>query len=154
MTPSGGASSATTLWNSIDWKATESYVRRLQVRIAKAVREERWGKVKALQRVGGELLICDKNQTVGCLALVRSSFSKIRCKSSAYYKTGVNRTNKVRHRFVPQICPALLSENLLPIFHLPHHSPTLPTTPKRLVGRGRLVWAAFRFESAQADQFL
>jgi hypothetical protein len=24
--------------------------------------------------VGGELLICDKNQTVGCSALVRSSF--------------------------------------------------------------------------------
>ena len=51
MTPSGGASSATALWNSIDWKATESYVRRLQIRIAKAVREGRWGKVKALQRL-------------------------------------------------------------------------------------------------------
>lgn len=51
MTPSGGASSATTLWNSIDWKATESCVRRLQIRIAKAVRERRWGKVKALQRL-------------------------------------------------------------------------------------------------------
>ena len=51
MTPSGGASSATTLWNSIDWKAAEGDVRRLQVRIAKAVREGRWGKVKALQRL-------------------------------------------------------------------------------------------------------
>ena len=51
MTPSGGASSATTLWNSIDWKATESHVRRLQIRIAKAVREGRWGKVKVLQRL-------------------------------------------------------------------------------------------------------
>jgi len=51
MTPPGGAASATTLWNSIDWKATESHVRRLQIRIAKAVREGRWGKVKALQRL-------------------------------------------------------------------------------------------------------
>jgi RNA-directed DNA polymerase len=51
MTLSGGASSATTLWNSVDWKTTESDVRRLQVRIAKAVREGRWGKVKALQRL-------------------------------------------------------------------------------------------------------
>ena len=51
MTPSGGASSATILWNSIDWKATESQVRRLQIRIAKAVREGRWGKVKTLQRL-------------------------------------------------------------------------------------------------------
>ncbi len=51
MTPVGGASSATTLWDSIDWKATQSHVRRLQIRIAKAVREGRWGKVKALQRL-------------------------------------------------------------------------------------------------------
>ena len=51
MTPSGGAASATALWTSINWKATESNVRRLQIRIAKAVREGRWGKVKALQRL-------------------------------------------------------------------------------------------------------
>ena len=44
MTPVGGASSATTLWDSTDWTATKSYVRRLQIRIAKAVREGRWGK--------------------------------------------------------------------------------------------------------------
>jgi RNA-directed DNA polymerase len=51
MTPPGGASSATTLWNSVNWKAAESDVRRLQVRIAKAVRERRWGKMKALQQL-------------------------------------------------------------------------------------------------------
>ncbi len=51
MTPASGAASAATLWDSIDWKTTEGYVRRLQVRIAKAVREGRWGKVKALQRL-------------------------------------------------------------------------------------------------------
>ena len=36
-------------WISIDWKEAERQVRRLQVRIAKAVKENRWNKVKALQ---------------------------------------------------------------------------------------------------------
>jgi len=36
-------------WSSIDWKHARRQVRRLQVRIAKAVRENRWNKVKALQ---------------------------------------------------------------------------------------------------------
>lgn len=36
-------------WDSIVWTRHEKHVRRLQVRIAKAVRVRRWGKVKALQ---------------------------------------------------------------------------------------------------------
>ena len=36
-------------WSSIDWKHARRQVRRLQVRIAKAVKEGRWNKVKALQ---------------------------------------------------------------------------------------------------------
>ncbi len=36
-------------WNSIDWKEAQRQVRRLQVRIAKAVKENRWNKVRALQ---------------------------------------------------------------------------------------------------------
>ena len=36
-------------WKAIDWKAAESEVRRLQVRIAKAAKEGRYGKVKSLQ---------------------------------------------------------------------------------------------------------
>jgi len=36
-------------WSSIDWREAERQVRRLQVRIAKAVKENRWNKVKALQ---------------------------------------------------------------------------------------------------------
>ena len=35
-------------WHSINWKAVYCNVRRLQARIVKAVREGRWGKVKAL----------------------------------------------------------------------------------------------------------
>ena len=44
-----GASSADLTWDAIDWRPVEKYVRRLQIRIAKATAEERWGKVKALQ---------------------------------------------------------------------------------------------------------
>lgn len=38
-------------WNSIDWNKARREVRRLQVRIAKAVKEERWNKVRALQHL-------------------------------------------------------------------------------------------------------
>lgn len=46
-----GASSAelTSAWCSTDWTAIEKRVKRLQMRIAKATREGRYGKVKALQ---------------------------------------------------------------------------------------------------------
>src|SRR5436305_7618843 len=37
-------------WNAIDWRKIYPKVRRLQVRIAEAVREQRWGKVSFLQR--------------------------------------------------------------------------------------------------------
>jgi RNA-directed DNA polymerase len=36
-------------WNTIDWDHVRCQVRRLQVRIAKAVKEGRWNRVKALQ---------------------------------------------------------------------------------------------------------
>ncbi len=36
-------------WNSIDWKTAETTVTRLQERIAKAVKEKKFGKAKALQ---------------------------------------------------------------------------------------------------------
>jgi RNA-directed DNA polymerase len=38
-------------WSQIHWRPIEEQVKRLQMRIAKAVREERWGKVKILQRL-------------------------------------------------------------------------------------------------------
>lgn len=45
----GALIAPTTKWESIDWKRARRKVRRLQMRIAKAVKEERWNKVKALQ---------------------------------------------------------------------------------------------------------
>src|SRR4051812_1733915 len=38
-------------WDVIDWRTVESNVRRLQVRIVKAVQDKRWNKVKALQHL-------------------------------------------------------------------------------------------------------
>src|ERR1051326_6370278 len=47
-TPAGAVPNTTVDWHSIDWKKVYRNVRRLQARIVKAVREGRWGKVKAL----------------------------------------------------------------------------------------------------------
>jgi RNA-directed DNA polymerase len=44
-------SSKTVDWNAIDWRTAHQNVRRLQVRIVKAMQEGRWGKVKALQHL-------------------------------------------------------------------------------------------------------
>jgi len=45
----GAASCREVDWHSIDWTRAHQTTKRLQMRIAKAVREGRWGKVKALQ---------------------------------------------------------------------------------------------------------
>src|SRR5437588_1409436 len=47
-TPAGAAPGLAVDWHSIDWRKVHRTVRRLQARIVKAVREGRWGKVKAL----------------------------------------------------------------------------------------------------------
>src|SRR6516162_9319910 len=47
-TPAGAARNTTVDWHSINWKKVQRTVRRLQVRIVKAVREGKWHKVKAL----------------------------------------------------------------------------------------------------------
>ena len=44
-----GAPTALSEWDSIDWKTVKTEVFRLQMRIAKAVREGRHNKVKSLQ---------------------------------------------------------------------------------------------------------
>ncbi|MDQ3232557.1 MAG: group II intron reverse transcriptase/maturase, partial [Pseudobdellovibrionaceae bacterium] len=50
LKPLTGAPSTSSLdWDSIDWPHIEQNVRRLQIRIAKATKEGRFGKVKALQ---------------------------------------------------------------------------------------------------------
>ena len=48
-TVTGAPSAYLQSWNAINWQTVRKHVRRLQLRIAKAVREKRFGKVKALQ---------------------------------------------------------------------------------------------------------
>ena len=47
----GAASDVFGHWREVDWRTVTGEVRRLQVRIVKAVETGRWGKVKALQRL-------------------------------------------------------------------------------------------------------
>jgi len=51
VTSQCGAPSASSLWSSIDWQQVEDDVFRLQMRIAKATKAQRWNKVRALQRL-------------------------------------------------------------------------------------------------------
>ncbi|MFL9999339.1 reverse transcriptase N-terminal domain-containing protein, partial [Paraburkholderia sediminicola] len=39
------------MWDQANWSHIAADVKRLQMRIAKAVRESRWGKAKALQHL-------------------------------------------------------------------------------------------------------
>ena len=45
----GASSAGVKSWNAINWHKVEAHVRRLQLRIAKAIKIKRYGKVKALQ---------------------------------------------------------------------------------------------------------
>jgi len=47
----GAVSSEAAEWYAIDWQTIHRHVRRLQVRIAQATKQGRWGKVRALQRL-------------------------------------------------------------------------------------------------------
>ena len=47
----GASSYQETKWHSINWDGAHRLVRRLQVRIAKAISQGRWNKAKALQRL-------------------------------------------------------------------------------------------------------
>src|SRR6202790_5132638 len=51
VTVAGASSAAADMWEQSNWFDIDAEVRRLQMRIAKAVREGRWGKAKALQRL-------------------------------------------------------------------------------------------------------
>lgn len=51
VSDAGASSHAAQMWDQANWPTIEAEVKRLQMRIAKAVREGRWGKAKALQRL-------------------------------------------------------------------------------------------------------
>ena len=49
LSVAGAAPASGERWNQVNWHQAQSQVHRLQMRIAKAVQQEKWGKVKALQ---------------------------------------------------------------------------------------------------------
>jgi RNA-directed DNA polymerase len=51
MLGAGASSPEALMWEQANWPQIEAEVKRLQMRIAKAVREGRWNKVKSLQRL-------------------------------------------------------------------------------------------------------
>jgi len=65
----GASSNNTRNWQQVNWKQVRRDVYRLQLRIAKAVREKRWGKVQALQR----LLTCSQSAKLLAVKSVMSN---------------------------------------------------------------------------------
>jgi RNA-directed DNA polymerase len=71
-TPAGASLDDLTTWHTVDWCTAHQTVRRLQARIVKAVREGRWGKVKALSWLlthsfaGRALAVLRVTQNQGC----------------------------------------------------------------------------------------
>jgi hypothetical protein len=51
VSAAGAFSAPAQMWEQANWSDIDAEVKRLQMRIAKAVREGRWGKAKALQRL-------------------------------------------------------------------------------------------------------
>lgn len=51
VTEDGASVSPAGEWTSIDWRTAKAEAKRLQMRIAKAVEDGRWGRVKALQHI-------------------------------------------------------------------------------------------------------
>jgi RNA-directed DNA polymerase len=98
--PLTGAALSDVIWKSINWKTINAEVRRLQMRIAKAVREGRHGKVKSLQWLlthsfSAKLLAVDrvvKNGTVVKIYFIEKNSVKL---IPTYYAASPNklRTN-------------------------------------------------------------
>ncbi len=51
VSSAGASSPAAQMWDQANWPHIEAEVKRLQMRIAKAIQEGRWGKAKSLQRL-------------------------------------------------------------------------------------------------------
>ena len=71
-TASAGAPKSLTpaQWTDVPWQAIQKQVRRLQMRIAKATKERRWNKVKALQ------YLLTRSQAAKLLAVKRVTSNK------------------------------------------------------------------------------
>lgn len=81
--PAGAPTSRYMKWNSINWKKVNIFVKRLQMRIAKAVKEKMFGKAKSLQ------WLLTKSYYAKLLAIKASSIHimrhiKIKCEANPF----------------------------------------------------------------------
>jgi len=98
-----GASSAPIDWEGLDWTKASEQVKRLQMRIAKATREGRYGKVKALQR----LLTCSfYSKAMAVKRVTDNKGSKTPGVDGVVWNTSKKKTEAVstlrRHGYKPQ----------------------------------------------------
>src|SRR5260370_8397964 len=95
----GAVSSEAAQWYAIDWQAIHRNVRRLQVRIAQATKETRWGKVRALQR----LLTHSYSVKVLAVRRVTENDAKERPGGDREISDTPERTTHARHDLTPNV---------------------------------------------------
>ena len=99
----GAVSGAAAEWYAIDWPTTHSNVRRLQVRIAQATKQRRWGKVRALQRL---LTHSHSGKVLAARRVTENAGKKTPCVDQEIWNTPEKKTqavHKLRRRgYQPQ----------------------------------------------------
>ncbi|GAL10886.1 mobile element protein [Vibrio astriarenae] len=123
-------------WQSINWKAVESHVLKLQMRIAKATREGKHGKAKALQ------WILTHSRSAKLLAVKRVSQNK---GSKTPGVDGVIwNTDTRRMKAVNQLSRKLIKLN----------RSSVSTSPRKTVSSDHLVSRAWSIEHSKRFIFL
>ena len=84
----GASSSRTSDWQAIDWPKARRHVRRLQLRIAKAIRADKHGKAKALS------WLLTHSRLAKLLAVFRSSSARRTASRAVVRKARLRRTWK------------------------------------------------------------
>jgi len=106
-----GASSKVANWDAINWRAIERQVKRLQMRIAKATREGRWGKVKSLQWL---LTHAFSAKLLAVRRVTRNSGRKTPGVDGIVWKTPAQKLNAARSLQRRGYCPKPLRRIYIP----------------------------------------
>jgi len=106
-----GASSKVANWDAINWRAIEQQVKRLQMRIAKATRERRWGKVSSLQWL---LTHAFSAKLLAVRRVTRNSGRKTAGVDGIVWKTAAQKLNAARSLQRRGYCPKPLRRIYIP----------------------------------------
>ena len=106
-----GASSKVANWDAINWRAIEQQVKRLQMRIAKAARERRWGKVSSLQWL---LTHAFSAKLLAVRRVTRNSGRKTAGVDGIVWKTAAQKLNAARSLQRRGYCPKALRRIYIP----------------------------------------